>query len=254
MLFFTKLYIGLAANSISIYSDGINNLFDSLSGLIGFVCLMAVTKNSSGIIKTSVHKLEQLLSFVLSVLVSLAGVMFLYSSLERLMYPTPVWYLSSYLYILVFTALIKLGLFVFFRAGYKKSGSQIIKILYFDSLLDFFITSVTITGFMISHKGTYAADAFCGIAVSIIILISSVKLIASSVKRLINFIGRDSAEELQNILLEYGITMENSSVRFISEENSIVYLKTDVIIEKQEIAAIRASVAEKTGIELYVVN
>ena len=48
--------------------------------------------------------------------------------------------------------------------------------------------------------------------------------------------------------------MENSSVRFISEENSIVYLKTDVIIEKQEIAAIRASVAEKTGIELYVVN
>ena len=31
-LFSVKLYVGLCANSISIYSDAVNNMFDSLSG------------------------------------------------------------------------------------------------------------------------------------------------------------------------------------------------------------------------------
>ena len=36
-LFSVKLYVGLCANSISIYSDAVNNMFDSLSGLAAFI-------------------------------------------------------------------------------------------------------------------------------------------------------------------------------------------------------------------------
>lgn len=41
-LFSVKLYVGLCANSISIYSDAVNNMFDSLSGLAAFICFAAL--------------------------------------------------------------------------------------------------------------------------------------------------------------------------------------------------------------------
>ena len=42
ILFAVKLYVGLSSNIISIYSDGINNLFDSLSVMVTVICF-AVT-------------------------------------------------------------------------------------------------------------------------------------------------------------------------------------------------------------------
>ena len=45
LLFFIKLYIGLRSNSISIYSDAVNNLFDSLSGLVTLI-FMSLTRRS----------------------------------------------------------------------------------------------------------------------------------------------------------------------------------------------------------------
>lgn len=46
-LFSVKLYVGLCANSISIYSDAVNNMFDSLSGLAAFICFAALLSSSS---------------------------------------------------------------------------------------------------------------------------------------------------------------------------------------------------------------
>ena len=43
-LFSVKLYVGLCANSISIYSDAVNNMFDSLSGLAAFICFAALLR------------------------------------------------------------------------------------------------------------------------------------------------------------------------------------------------------------------
>ena len=42
ILFGIKLYVGLASGSISIYSDGINNFFDCLSGALAFGTIIAL--------------------------------------------------------------------------------------------------------------------------------------------------------------------------------------------------------------------
>ncbi|MGN1118336.1 MAG: cation transporter, partial [Acutalibacteraceae bacterium] len=111
ILFFIKLYIGLRTNSISIYSDAVNNLFDSLSGLLTLVTLSLIIKNADLSTEGTVRKSEQLFSFLMALAVAFTGFYFAYSSVERLMYPTPVWYTGLFLAVLILTALIKAGMF-----------------------------------------------------------------------------------------------------------------------------------------------
>ena len=58
-LFSVKLYVGLCANSISIYSDAVNNMFDSLSGLAAFICFAALLSSSSEGTRAIIKKAEQ---------------------------------------------------------------------------------------------------------------------------------------------------------------------------------------------------
>lgn len=253
ILFALKLYIGFASNSISIYSDGVNNLFDSLSGLLSVVCFWFVAKGTQSLFRSPINKIEQFLSFILSVLVAGAGFVFAYSSLERLMYPTPIWFLVKYLWILVGTAAVKLLLFVFFKKQHKKTGSQVIRILAFDSLLDFFVTAVTIMGFVISNNGSYAVDAFCGVLVSVVIMISAAKLIVSSCKKLTDYTDNKTKQELEAVLAAFGINGENAEVSFLVEEKVCAHLKAEFEIEKEKQEELKRQVEQKTGIQLYIV-
>ena len=115
VLFSVKLYVGLSSNSISIFSDAINNMFDSLSGLVTFICLMCVASSAKADADPVIRKAEQLFSFIISVITTLAGFYFLYNSLERFLYPAPVWYMTKYLVLICVTAVAKLIMFMFCR-------------------------------------------------------------------------------------------------------------------------------------------
>ena len=197
ILFAVKLYIGLSLNSISIYSDGVNNLFDSLSGGLALGCMLFFSADKGLISKAVAKNSENLLSFIMSVIVGIAGFSFAYSSLERLMYPTPVWYREKYLYILIATALVKLIMHFIFKALGRKTPSPVIRVMAFDSLLDFFVTTVTVMTLFASKQGSYSFDAFCGIGISVIILVSAVKMVVSSVGKLIGYVPKEKREALE---------------------------------------------------------
>ncbi|MBO5433575.1 MAG: cation transporter [Clostridia bacterium] len=78
ILFLVKLSVGLSANSISIYSDAINNLFDCISAVLT-LCSFSVLS-----VGAYAEKTEQLLSFLISCFIGFSGAYFLYSSAERL--------------------------------------------------------------------------------------------------------------------------------------------------------------------------
>lgn len=253
-MFCIKLYIGLSANSISIYSDGINNLFDSLSGLLSVICLSFALKSSAGLVRISLGKTEQLLSFILSLAVGAAGVGFIYSSLERLMYPTPIWFQVKYLGVLVATALTKLSMFLYFNHRRKKADSEVVKVIAFDSLLDTFVTLITILGFIVSEHGTYAVDALCGIIISILIVVSAVKMVLSAVRKLMNIVDRDKREIVEALLEDYGITADNSKIDFSVENEIRLYIRTEVEADAERLEEMKTHMKEKTGIKLYMVK
>ncbi len=236
ILFAVKLYIGLSVNSISIYSDGVNNLFDSLSGIIAFLCLMLLSADKAPGAKAIIKNCENLLSFIMSVIVGITGFAFAYSSLERLMYPTPVWYRKKYLYLLIVTAGIKLCMHFIFKALGKKSPSPILRVMAFDSLLDFFITAVTVMSLIVSSYGSYSIDAICGIGISCVIIISAIKMIFSSASKLIGFLPKEKREELHRMLCEAADKDSIENITFLGGEKTEAFAelsaRTDISEEK----------------------
>ena len=185
MLFAVKLYVGLASGSISIYSDGINNFFDCLSGALAVGAFVALgrIKNEEG--EKIVRRTQSLLSFVMSVIVAFSGFYFTYNSLERFVYPTPVNYLEKYLYLILGTTAAKLMMIFVFRYLGKKADSPVIKVMAVDGVLDFFVSGVTVLTLILTKSGGYAYDAVAGVVIGVIITVGAIKLVVSSVKQII---------------------------------------------------------------------
>lgn len=196
-LFSVKLYVGLSANSISIYSDAVNNMFDSLSGLAAFICFAALLSSTSEAARAIIKKSEQFFSFVMSVIILLTGLYFAYNSLERLFYPTPISYLTHYLVLLMITVAVKLIMFFAYRGVYRVTGSPIIKVMAADSLLDCFITLATVMSLTVSQYAEFAIDAVFGIVISIALIISALKLAKKSGAVMLDFVGSEKREETE---------------------------------------------------------
>lgn len=184
LLFFVKLFIGLSVNSVAIYTDALNSIADCgvcIAAAIGFGLIgSGATKNYP----FGKGKGEELLSLLISAVITVTGGAFACVSAERLMYPSPVWYSSLYAVIIATTAAVKLLLAFFFKAFEKKHGSDVIKGISADSTLDFFITLCTLISFTLSEKLNFSVDGLAGLLISAILIIQGIKSASDTVKKL----------------------------------------------------------------------
>ena len=261
MLFSVKLYVGLSSNSISIFSDAVNNMFDSLSGLVTFICLMCVASSTKTDADPVIRKAEQLFSFIISVITTLAGFYFLYNSLERFLYPAPVWYMTKYLVLICVTAAAKLMMFMFYRLMSKKSASLVIRVLALDSLLDFFITCATVISLVLSQNAGVAVDAIFGLVISCVIIISAVKMVLSGAASLINFVSSERRETVREIICGNPAVSGCGEIQYLTDSDDVyAYARisfqadADSAQIEKAVSQISEECAEKTGIRVNVIR
>lgn len=184
VLFFIKLYIGLYTGSISIYTDAVNNLLDCVTCVIataGFYLLAYVRSEKYPF---GFGRAEDIVTFIMSAVIIVAGCSFVYSSLERLIYPSIVTFTAGYAVLISVTALVKLVMAVFLSRFAKNNDSAIIDGIRLDSILDFFISLATVMSLIISEY-VGAADGIMGLVISVVIIVSGVKMVVPSVKKLL---------------------------------------------------------------------
>lgn len=196
LLFVVKLYIGIKTNSLCVYTDSINNLFDTLSAILAFGSAVFITKNATQKHPFGFGRVEYILELVMSLIITLSGVYFAYTSLSRLSMPTPIWFYFNFAIILAISCLIKLVLALVFLKLYKKNGSVIFKTIMLDSFLDCCVTLVALISFSLSNTTGIVIDGFLGLAISIMITVSGVKLVLSSVSKLV---GSKDENEINSI-------------------------------------------------------
>lgn len=183
ILFLIKLYVGISTNSLAIYVDSINNLGDTLSCFIAIACFAFVLKTSE---EKKGGRIQSLSSFVIGIIVAVTGASCVNSGLERFMYPLPVSFAKSYALLICVTALVKLVMgFVYMKIN-SKNPSPVFKALILDSFLDFGITTCAVGGFFLIEKFGLALDGIIGIAIGIVIVISSAKSVWQQAKNLVN--------------------------------------------------------------------
>ena len=167
------------------------------------------------------------------------------------MYPTSVSYRTQYLFILITTAIAKLIMFAVFRTLNKKSRSDILKAMSTDCILDFFITSVTVMTLLISTYGSYAADALCGIVISLIITVSAVKMIFSACSKLIGYIPTKKREVFLGALFEVLDENLTENVSFqLSDGKTEAFVHSAESPEEEKLNEI----SKKTGITVYIIS
>ncbi|MBE6776120.1 MAG: hypothetical protein E7543_08025 [Ruminococcaceae bacterium] len=247
LLFTAKLYVGLSSDCISVYSDGVNNFFDSLTGILSFALLFSLAKKTDAVTVYRIKKTEQLLSFVISATVAFSAFYFAYNSLERFTYPTPVTFAVKYLVIILVTAAVKLLMFLLLRLYAVKSSSETVRLISLDSLLDFFITSVTALTLILSVNGRYAFDALCGLGISGIILFTAVKNIISALSFLTESPEKRKRERLTELL--DGRDIREISFN-LSAEREEAYIKT---VKAEDTSSLAAEIEKETGIRAYFV-
>ena len=247
LLFFVKLYVGLSSNSIAIFSDAVNNLTDSLSGVLAAAMIYAdaASRRTGGPRNAAKSgRTEQLLSFILAVAVAAAGAVFAYNSAERMMYPTPVWFLTSHFYVIALTVPVKLGMFFFFRKKEKETGSSVIRMLKTDSLLDFGVTGAALLSFTLTRYLEFAVDAAAGMAVGAVIIVQAVAMIRKSVRELTGSAGRAVCEKVEAFLETHGDVFDGRYF-FSTGEGGEVSLFLFAKSEKAAQAAVAASLLEE---------
>ncbi len=256
-LFLVKLYIAMASNSISIYVDSLNSLADSLVlviGVIGFyVCLAKPDKKYP----FGFGKTEELINTLLSVIILITGCAFAYTSLQRFMYPVPVWYSQKYALALAIGTAVKLGLFFVFKASNRKYPSQVFSNLTLDSILDFLISVCIIISFTLTQKVGYAIDAVMGLVASIVIIINGVKSVLSALKQIIG--RRDDAvcKQCEQIINSFdGVTAESVECHIYGENkifNAVLdFDKDDNSVNNELLESLSLKIKEQLDAELYI--
>lgn len=201
-LFFIKFYIGIRTNSQCIYTDSVNNLMDTLSLCLALVGISFINKPATPRFKYGFGRMEDVTSFIMSVIMTASGLGFAYSSLGRLMTPVPVWYFTKYAVIIGVTCLVKLILGIIFAARYKKENSVVLKTVMLDSFLDCGITAVTVISFTLSNSVGFVLDAILGLVISIIITVAGVRLIISSLSEIIGQYAEEIHCNTEKIIAE----------------------------------------------------
>lgn len=129
------------------------------------------------------------------------------------MYPVPVWYSSKYAFAIAVAAAAKLFTAILLRAFNKKAPSEIIRNMGVDSILDFFISACIVISFTLTNTLGYAVDSVTGMAVSTVIIISGLKSLISSCKKLIGKRNDEYCDKAYNIIKDTDGVLEIKSVQ-----------------------------------------
>ncbi len=124
ILFASKLAIGLIAGSISIVSDGVNNLSDCATCIVTMFGYKMAAKPADRDHPFGHGRMEYLTSLVIAAAIVAVGFELLRSSVEKVMHPERVTFSFLALLVLVLSMLVKIGMGVMNRKlGTKLSST-----------------------------------------------------------------------------------------------------------------------------------
>lgn len=204
ILFIIKLLIGIVIHSVSITADAFNNLSDSASSIINLIAFKFSLKPPDKEHPLGHGRYEYISSFIISFLIMLIGVIFIKSSIEKIISNDPTSFNSTLFIILIISIFIKIGIgFVNLKIS-KKINSSSLKATSIDAFYDALITTVLSISLLLSNFIKISLDGYAGLIISIFIIISGVKLIRETMSSLLGEAPSDDIViELKHKILNY---------------------------------------------------
>ena len=213
ILFFVKLYIGLASNSLAVLTDAVNNLSDSAGFAIAALGFSAVNRKADGVFSYGYGRAEYLADFLVAAIVCVVGASFLYKAVERFVLPYLMTFTWGYFAVIAATVAVKLLLGVYFRKADSRINSGTLKGASLDSFLDAGITAMTLIGFALNRYSKLRLDALFGLVIGVIMIVNGLKLLFSAAKKLLGTkLSRETEKDIADICASCGDSIGVRSV------------------------------------------
>ena len=181
ILSITKVVIGIISNSMSIISDGLNNITDAGSSVITMIGFKMSQKKVDDDHPWGHGRMEYIAAFIVDMLIVLVGIELFKSSIDKIINPVMPDISTITITILVIAIIAKLWLFFFYNKIAKTINSEAIKGNAYDSISDVISTFVVLLSAIVAKFGNISIDGYVSILVSIFILFTGFKALKETV-------------------------------------------------------------------------
>lgn len=171
----SKILIGFLSNSIAISADGFNNLADAGTSLISFFGFKIAKYGSGNVHQFGHGRIEWIMGIFTSIAVFLMGIKLADSSVEAINNPEQLIFSPALIIVLILSILVKVYMYSYNRRFSKITDSETLKATAADCISDSVATLVVLFSTVVSHFSNWKIDGYCGVLVSVFIIITGIK-------------------------------------------------------------------------------
>lgn len=176
LLSIIKITAGALASSLSIISDGLNNLSDAQSSIISLIGFRLAEIPSDADHPYGHARFEYLSALLISLIIVLVGGFLMRSSIAAIIRPQPMNLTGLTFAILIVSILLKLWQSRFYMQIGLKINSMPLKASSADSRNDVISTAAVLAGALISRFTSCNVDGWLSALVAVFIIVSGLKL------------------------------------------------------------------------------
>ena len=195
-----KLKVGHMTSSMSITADGLNNLSDGASSVVTLLGFKLAEKPADRKHPYGHARIEYIAGLTVAVMILFIGLELGKSSVEKLIDPAPIEFSFTAVWVLFASILVKLFMMLFNLKMGRRINSNALLATAADSRNDVMTTSAVLAASIVEHFYDVRIDGVMGIAVSLFILYSGIKLAGETMSPLL---GEGANPELQKQITDY---------------------------------------------------
>ena len=195
-----KLIVGHMTSSMSITADGLNNLSDGASSIVTLLGFKLAEKPADRKHPYGHARIEYIAGLTVAVMILFIGLELGKSSVEKFINPEPIEFSFTAVWVLCASILVKLFMMLFNLKMGRRINSNTLLATAADSRNDVMTTSAVLAASIVEHFYDVRIDGVMGIAVSLFILYSGIKLAGETMSPLL---GEGANPELQKQITDY---------------------------------------------------
>ena len=180
-----KAVIGLAANSIAIVLDAVNNISDAGSSLITIIGTKLAGREPDKKHPFGYGRIEYLSAMIISVIVLYAGVTSFTESVKQIIHPETPDYSTLSLIIVGVAVVVKIVLGRYVKSVGKKVNSDSLVNSGEDATLDSVISASTLVAAAIFLIFGISLEAWLGAVISLVIIKSGVEMLKDTISQIL---------------------------------------------------------------------
>ena len=205
-----KAFVGLAANSIAVVLDAVNNLSDALSSVITIIGARLATKKPDREHPLGHGRVEYLSAMIVSAIVLYAGVTSLVESVKKIITPETPDYSTASLVIIAVAVAAKVLLGRYVKAQGKKADSGALIASGTDAISDAALSLAVFISAILFITTGISLEAYVGVVISLFIIKAGFEMIQDTIK---DILGRRADAEV-SVLIKF-TTHRHSHIRSV---------------------------------------